>query len=254
MQDYNSPAKGYWWSIAALGYALLAYALFRVAALPTSAIAQIALATAFVAAVAFFPVNIPGTKLSVAGGEIFIFLALFLFGVEAAVIVAVVEGVVASGRTSKRWTSWLGTPAMAALTVSLSGYAFLAVRTGLDKRGLLIGAAMLLLLTAFAVLYCTLTNLVPSLLLALKRSERIDLIALFRARSWMVVAHLASAAIAANLYYAGVIIDAWLLAAALPAIVLLLSSAHYFVKFLDAEQRAEVSRNAIGKPARVLTV
>ena len=242
MHDYNSPARTYWWIIAGLGYALLAHALFRVAAMPTPSMVQIALATLFVGAVAFFPVEIPGTKQSIAGGEIFIFLSLFLFGAEAAVIVAAAEAGIASARTSKRWTSWFGSPAMAAITISVSGYAFLATRSALDRSGLLTGATMILLLTVFALAYWLLTNWLPSLLIALKRGTRLDLFALYRNRSWMAAAHLGSAAIAANLYYAGVIIDVMLLAAVLPAVVLLLSSAHYLMKFLDALDRTEENR------------
>lgn len=242
MHDYNSPAKTYWWLVAAIGYALLAHALFRVSSMPSTSIMQIGLAAAFVAAVACFPVEIPGTKVSVAGGEIFIFLALFLFSAEAAVLLAVVEAAVASTRTSKRWTSWFGSPAMAAITVSVSGYALLATRSGLDKRGLMTGAAMVLLLTVFVLAYWLLTNWLPAMLLALKRGARLDMLALYRERSWMAVAHLGAAAIAASLYYAGVMIDVWLLIATLPAIVLLLSSAHYLVKLLDAEGRAEENR------------
>jgi hypothetical protein len=237
MHDYNSRARSFWWLVAAIGYALLAHALYRVSSLPAASILQIALAAAFVGAVAVFPVEIPGTKMSVAGGEIFIFLALLLFGAEAAVLIAVVEAGIASARTSKRWTSWFGSPAMAAITVSVSGYAFLATRSGLDQRGLLSGAAMLLLLTTFALAYWLLTNWLPSLLLALKQGSRLDLFTMFRERSWMAALHLASAAIAANLFYAGVIIDGWLLAAALPANGILLSSADYVAKRLNNERR-----------------
>ena len=243
MHDYNASAKSYWWLVAAIGYALVAHAIFRVSSLPATSLMQIGLAAAFVGVVACFPVEIPGTKLSVAGGEIFIFLALLLFGAEAAVLIAAVEAGIASSRTSKRWTSWFGSPAMAAITVSVSGYAFLATRSALDQRGLLTGAAMLLLLTVFALSYWLLTNWLPSLLLALKNGARLDLITMFRERSWMAVLHLASAAIAANLFYAGVIIDGWLLAAALPANGILLSSAEYIARMIKDQRRAEEIRS-----------
>ncbi len=102
MHDYNNLARAYWLAIAVIGYALLGNALSTVVMQPGSVVVQIALAIGFVGAVAFFPINIPGSKLSVAGGEIFIFLALLLFGVEAAVIAAALEGAIASARTSKR--------------------------------------------------------------------------------------------------------------------------------------------------------
>ena len=220
MHDYNNSARTYWWSVAAIGYALLAHAIYAVTALPTATIVQIALASAFAGAIAIFPVRIPGTTLSIAGGEIFIFLALALFGVEAAVVAAALEGAIASGRTSKRWTSWLGTPAMAAITTSIAGYGFLAVRMALERQQAVSGTTMLALLTVFAVVYCALSNILPSLLLALKRSERLDVIGLLKDRSWMAVAHVASAAIAGLLFFAGAKVDVWVLLAALPAIAL----------------------------------
>jgi hypothetical protein len=220
MHDYNNSARTYWWAIAVIGYALLAHAIYVVAALPSATMVQILLASAFAGAIAIFPVRIPGTTLSIAGGEIFIFLALALFGVEAAVLAAALEGAIASGRTSKRWTSWFGTPAMAAITTSIAGYGFLAVRTALERHQLVSGTTMLALLTIFAIIYCALSNIFPSLLLAFKRNERLDVMALLKDRSWMAVAHVASGAIAGLLFFAGAKVDVWVLLAALPAIAL----------------------------------
>lgn len=230
MHDYNAAARIYWWATATLGFALLGHALYVTAPLPTTSILQVALAAAFVGAVAFFPVEIPGTKLSVASGEIVIFLVLFLHGAEAAAVVAALEGAIGAARTSKRWTSWLGTPAMAAVATSISGYGFLAVRTALDRGGQLTGVTMIVLLTVFTLVYWALCNILPSLVLALKRSERLNLVSLAKDRSWMAVSHLLGAAIAANLYYAGATIGIWVLMAVLPLMVISLISAHFLLR------------------------
>jgi hypothetical protein len=229
VHDYNKQARIYWWTLAVIGYALLAHGAYVVASLPANVIQQIALCVVFAGAIAFFPVRIPGTTVSVACGEIFIFLALFLFGAEAAALAAAVEGAVGSARTSKRWSSWFGSPAMSAITTSISGYAFVAARIWLDRHAMLTGPAMILLITVLAVVYCTLSNLLPSLLIAIKKNERLGFFGLLRDRSWMAVAHFGSAAMAANLYYAGAIVDVWVLLAALPAIGLLLWSANCLV-------------------------
>jgi hypothetical protein len=234
MHDYNNQARIYWWITAAIGYALLAHGAYAVARLPANVIPQIALCVAFAGAVALFPVRIPGMSVSVACGEIFIFLTLFLFGAEAAVIAAAVEGAVGSARTSKRWTSWFGSPAMAAIATSVSGYAFVAARASLDRQGLLTGPTMILLITALAVVYCTLNVLLPSLLLAIKRGERLEVPGLLRDRSWMAVAHFGSAAMAANLFYFGAIVNVWTLLAALPAVGLLLWAAHCAVERMES--------------------
>lgn len=234
MHDYNTSAKIYWWATAALGFALLVRALYVTAPLPTTSILQVALGAAFVGAVAIFPVEIPGTKLSVAAGEIVIFLVLFLYGAEAAAVVAAVEGTIGAARTSKRWTSWLGTPAMAAIATSISGYGFLAARTALDRQGQLTGVTMIMLLTVFALVYWALCNTLPSLVLALKRGERLNLVSLEKDRSWMAVSHLLGAAIAANLYYAGATIGLWVLMAVLPVMVISLVSAHFLLRRAQA--------------------
>ncbi len=247
MHDYNAYARTYWWSIAALGYGLLAHALYTVAGLPVASIVQIALAAIFVGIVAFFPVKIPGTTLSVAAGEIFIFLALLIFGVEAALIAAAFEGAIGALRTSKRWTSWYGTPAMAAIAVSISGTAFVAARVAVEQRGMLSGAIYLIMLTVFAVMYYALSNLLPSVLLALKRKEPLDVIALFKDRSLMAVAHVFSATIAGLLYYAGAKFGIWVAFAASPTIVLSLASAHFLIGGAEAERRAQAVLLAAAK-------
>jgi len=229
MHDYSHQARTYWWITAAIGYALLGHAAYVVAGLPPAAIRQVAMCAALAGAVAIFPVRIPGATVSLACGEIFIFFALFLFGAEAAVLAAAFEGAVGSARTSRRWTSWFGSPAMAAIAAYASGLPFAAARASLDQQGLLTGPKMILLITALAIVYCTLNILLPSLLLALKRGDRLDVIGTLRDRSWMLVAHFGSAAMAANLFYYGAIVNAWLLLAALPAVGLLVWSARCVV-------------------------
>ena len=247
MYDYNAYARTYWWTVAAIGYGILAYSLYVVAALPFPSIIQIALAAVFVGIVAFFPVRMPGTTLSVAAGEIFIFLALLMFGVEAAVIAAATEGAIGALRMSKRWTSWYGTPAMATIAVSVSGLGFVASRVALEQRGMLSGGAYLMLLTLFAVAYYALSNALPSVLLALKRKDRLDVVALFKNHNWMAVAHVFSATIAGLLYYAGAKFGIWVAFAASPTIVLSLSSAHFLFGRAEAERRAQSLLLAIAK-------
>ncbi len=239
MHDYNKAAKTYWWMIAVIGYSLLVFALFTVSSMPQTTILQVITATAFVCAAAFFPVSIPNSKLSVASGEIFIFLALLQFGLEAAVIVAAFEAGIASFRTSKRWTSWYGSPAMAVLATAASGYVFFAISSLLEISGTLVGASMMVLLTVVAILYCALTNLIPSLLISLKRNERLDVVALLKDRTWMALAHVGSAAFAGLLYYAGTALGVWVLFAAAPSIVLTLASFHFMFARTEVERIAQ---------------
>jgi diguanylate cyclase (GGDEF)-like protein/PAS domain S-box-containing protein len=240
VHDYNAQARAYWWALAAAGYSLLVFSVVRVASLPDASIYQILLAIGFVGAVAIFPVRIPRTKLSVAGGEIFIFLALLQFGIEAAAIAAAAEGAIGASRVSKRWTSWFGAPAMASITVWASGTAFVLARGAVPSSGTF-GGADILLLTGFAVLYCLLSNLLPSALLAFKNSRRLNLVALVADNSWMFVAHIMSAAIAAAMYYAGAAFGIWVAFAAAPTIVLSMSSAHYLFERANSERQAQAA-------------
>ena len=86
-------------------------------ALATADKLQIIVGMALATLAGWFPVRIPGTKISVAGAEIFILLQLLFQGPAAAALTAACEAGATSARTSKRLTSRLGSPAMAALAM-----------------------------------------------------------------------------------------------------------------------------------------
>ena len=114
MDDYTTKAKAYWWATALLGVSALGLAVTDVATLEPRAMVQIVLGAVFAAITGLFPVRIPGAKTSGSAAEIFIFLLLLDFGPGAAAIAAAAEAGVISWRTSSRWTSRMGSPAMAA--------------------------------------------------------------------------------------------------------------------------------------------
>ena len=91
------------------------------AQLPRAALLQVLAGAAVAMLAGFFPVRIPRSKNSFAAGEIFIFLLLLLHGPAAAALAAAGEALVGSWRTSKRWTSRIASPAMAALAMFLAG-------------------------------------------------------------------------------------------------------------------------------------
>src|SRR5512140_362325 len=152
MKDYNAAARRYWWSVTVLGYLALGYSIHALSAYEWPVMAQALAGAAVAAVVALFPVRIPGTKTSIAGGEIFIFLTLLLFGIEAGILAAALEGLVGSWRTSKRWTSRIGTPAMASVAMLAAGSLLELARGYMPGNGW--GkAAMLASLLVFGVLY-----------------------------------------------------------------------------------------------------
>jgi diguanylate cyclase (GGDEF)-like protein/PAS domain S-box-containing protein len=227
MHDYNRRARIYWFVITAIGYVLLAYSAYAIASFEKSALLQILIGACLTSFVSFFPVHVPRAKIAVVGGEIFIFLTLLLFGVEAAVLVAAVDGFVGAKRSSKRWTSWYSTPAMAAITMTVTGALFILLKAALQFFGILNAASLLLALTLFSVLYYFGSFVLPSTLIALKREEPIAPMLWLKNLSWIAIAYVCSAAIAALLYEVALKYGVVVLVAAIPIIVMFLMSAHF---------------------------
>src|SRR5271154_3732636 len=103
MQDYTPSARIYWWTVTVLGVWALVFSISIVGELHGTALLQVLAGAAVAAVVGLFPVRIPGSKTAIAGGEIFIFLVMLVYGAPAAVLAAAVEGAVGSWRGSKRW-------------------------------------------------------------------------------------------------------------------------------------------------------
>ena len=117
MQDYTPAARRYWWTVVVLGIWALVYSVANVSELHGLTLVQVLVGALVAAIVGLFPVRIPGAKTAIAGGEIFIFLIMIVYGAPAAVLAAAVEGAVGAWRSSKRWTSRIVTPAMASISM-----------------------------------------------------------------------------------------------------------------------------------------
>ncbi len=241
MHDYNLKARIYWWALFSIGLALLVKSAVTIAGFAAPQLIQLAMAICFTAIVGYFPVTIPRTKVCIAGGEIFIFLTLLLLGVEAAAWVVAAEGLVGSLRASKRWTSWFGTPTMAAISMSAAGSLFILGRDALTAQGWLNGGALLLLLTIFALCYFALNICQTSALLALKRNEPIKPLAWLKEMLWVALAYVGSAAIAAMLYQAGTSFGFGVVLAGAPIILLFLTSAHFIFERSKTEQHVQTA-------------
>jgi diguanylate cyclase (GGDEF)-like protein/PAS domain S-box-containing protein len=244
MHDYSPEAKVFWWTTAALGLVVLGIALATIAGFERGVILQIVLGATFAAVTGIFPVRIPGAKTSIAGAEIFVFLLLLLYGPAAAAFAAAAEAAVGSWRTSDRWTSRLGSPAMAALAMYGCGTAFTfarhAVQSGGDT-GLGIVFGMLLLL-AFA--YCATSTLLMASLITLKRGERVRPLELLRSHSWLGLVYAASASIACLLFVSFDRFGAGVLLFAAPIIGMFLSTLHFYFQKIEATERAQCEQIA----------
>jgi diguanylate cyclase (GGDEF)-like protein/PAS domain S-box-containing protein len=236
MKDYSPAARRYWWAITLLGWATLAYSVRALAAYDWPVLAQALGGAAVAAVVALFPVRIPGTKTSIAGGEIFIFLTLLLFGIHAGVLAAAIEGLVGSWRTSKRWTSRIGTPAMASVAMFTVGGGLTAVIGAAPANGM--GKAVLLgALLVFGVLYFAANSLLTSTLIALKNGSAFAPFRWWRDLGWIAMAYMASASIAGLLFVSFERFGVPVLLVAVPLITMFLSSLHSYFQRKEADEQ-----------------
>ena len=242
MPDYNRAAAAYWWGLILVGATAIAVAIYHAALRPPDAQLQI-LAVCIASMVAGgFPVPLPGTKSSFSAAEIFIFLALLYVGLDAACLAAAGEAFVASSRTSKRWTSRLVSPAVAAFALGVTGWIFLEVANGMEARHVYGEGTLLALLPATAVVYFLLTGWLVRMVLHLKADKPLRLRVLLGSFGWIGSTYAANAFIAALLYLTARQAGAIVLLTAVPMIVLLLTTLHFHFRQREAEAAEAIAR------------
>jgi diguanylate cyclase (GGDEF)-like protein/putative nucleotidyltransferase with HDIG domain len=133
MSEYNRPAKTYWVSMVVVGAAIFAWALTRAVNLTPLQWAEFAGLLSLVILASANPIRIPSTHSSFTAGDTFTFLAVLFLGVPSAILIGCVDSFVSSRRTSRRATSWIGAPAMMAVTVFVAGNAFYFVFQSLGE-------------------------------------------------------------------------------------------------------------------------
>jgi diguanylate cyclase (GGDEF)-like protein/putative nucleotidyltransferase with HDIG domain len=124
MSDYNRAAKTYWCAMVVAGAAVFAWALYHSLNLTPFQWAEFGGLLSLVILASANPIRIPNTNSSFTASDTFTFLAVLFLGVPAAVLIGCVDSFVSSRRTSTRMASWIGGPAMMALTVFVAGNAF----------------------------------------------------------------------------------------------------------------------------------
>ena len=235
MPDYNRAAAIYWWGLIVVGASVFALALHAASLRPPADLFQIAAVCAASMLAGAFPVFLPGTKSSFSAAEIFIFLALLYVGLDAACLAAAAEAFVASARTSKRWTSRLVSPAVAASSMGVAGGLFLLAAGALESRQLYGEATLLGLLPAAAVLHFLLTGWLVRMVLSLKADKPLRPRDLLGGFGWIGSTYAANAFIAGLLYLTARHAGAIVLLAAGPMIALLLATLHFHFRQREAE-------------------
>jgi diguanylate cyclase (GGDEF)-like protein/PAS domain S-box-containing protein len=237
MPDYNRKATVYWWLVVVLGAVTVIGALVSLAGESPQAWLQIAAGTAIAVLAGFFPLRVPRSKNSFAAGEIFIFLLLLMHGPSAAALAACGEGAAGSWRTSRRWTSRIVSPAMAALAMYSAGSIFELVFSHVaDSAGLLILSTML-----FALVYFVFNTLLVTAVPRLKRNERLQWSDLFSVFGWVGITFAASAAVSVLLYLTYRQSGSGVLMAMVPLLAMMLATLHYFFRQQEAAEEVRMA-------------
>lgn len=248
MDDYTGQAKAYWWLTALSGFAVLGLSVARIAPLEPNAQFQILLGVVFAALTGLFPVRIPGAKTSGSVAEIFIFLLLLDYGPAAAAIAAAAEAGTISWRTSDRWTSRLGSPAMAALAMHGCGSAFEIARAHLPPEATHVGLLFVMLLLMSLAYFAAGTLLMASLI-KLKRGERVQPLQIYREHSWLAIGYAGSASIAGLLHTTFGRFEVSVIFAAAPIIAVMLTTLHIYFRHAEDQARIRAERVAAAERA-----
>ena len=228
MCDYNPRSRLYWQCAVGGGAVALVWSIGSIVDQGAWFALQVALGALVVGLTALFTVKIPGAKTSIAAAEIFIFLMLMLFGPAAATVAAAVEGSVGAFRTSKRWTSRIGTPAMAAVSMLSCGQLLAAALALFNKDAR--SSAQLLGLMAFATLYAFVNSHLVNTLFALKRNERLPLSRSLRDSGWLMVAYVSSAALSGLMFMSFRTFGWTVIVVGVPIIGMFLSTLHFYFR------------------------
>ena len=247
MPDYNRAATLYWWTGVTCGALLLLASLVVVAHLPAYGIVQVLIGLLQAVGAGLFPVRIPATKVSFAAGELCIFLVLLMQGPAAAVAVAAGEAAMGSYRTSKRWTSRLGSPAMATLAMTAAATLFALGRDGLERNGLDGPVPLMALSMVMGFVYFVFSATLMGGVARLRRGKHLlQLADEAAALRWVGLAYAGSALVSTLLYIVYRQAGEGVLLVTLPLLAMLLLVLHFYYRQQEAH---EAMRRALAEVA-----
>jgi diguanylate cyclase (GGDEF)-like protein/PAS domain S-box-containing protein len=242
MPDYNRKATAYWWTVVFVGGVIIGHALLGVSRLPGAQWLPVAIGVAVATLAGVFPVRVPRSKNSFAAGEIFIFSLLLLYGPAAATLASAGEALVGSWRTSRRWTSRIASPAMAAVAMALAGTLLDTTLAALRLKGWDAAPVLLTATIFFGFAYFVTNTLLVTLVPKLKRNERLTLDELFGNFGWVGIAYAGSASVATLLYLTYQQSGVGVLMAGVPIIGLLMATMHMYLRQQAADEAMRKSR------------
>ena len=238
MSDYNLAARAWWWTTILLGLLAFLYALAGAVYLDTVALTGTAVLTAAAFLAGMDAIAIGGSKTSITSGDVFVFLALLLWGVPAATIVACTDGFAASCRTSLRWTSRLGSPAIMAITTVVSGSLFQWALEWTRHRAIYGTVTLLVMLLLFSLVYYLLNSVQLIVYVALKK--RLPMLKLWRTTYTFAILPCTASASAAGLIFLAIQQNGLSsLLAAGPLVAIIFTTCH--LQFKRADERANAA-------------
>ena len=237
MSDYNRTARAYWWTTTLVGALALGCAISGVLRFSLNGLLELTALMAVVFLAGLRPIRIPGTQASITPGDIFIFLTALFLGASAATLVGVTDALAASCRTSRRWTSRLGGPALMSIAVFASASLFHWLLANLRQYQLLNTSTFLASLLLFSVAQFGLNSLLMAALHAIKR--RTPLFAFWWSNyAWTSLTYIASASAAGLIYNAIIHYGVSSLLAAGPLVAIIFATCHFYFKQSDERTKA----------------
>ncbi|MEK6320816.1 MAG: HD domain-containing phosphohydrolase [Acidobacteriota bacterium] len=237
MSDYNRDARAYWWTATSIGALAFGYAVCGVLRLDMNGQLGVVALMVIVFVAGLRPIRIPGTNTSITPGDIFVFLTALFWGAPAATLVAATDALAGSCRTSRRWTSRLGGPALMSVAALTSASLFQWTLAWLSRSELLTTPTLLAALLFFSAVHFALNSLLTAAHHAIKK--RTGLYALWRANYfWTSLTYAASASAAGLIYLAIIQYGVSSLLAAGPLVAIIFATCHFYFKQADESTKA----------------
>ena len=239
MPDYNRRATLYWWAMLVLGGSAMALSATSLASMPSIGLLQLGGGVLLAMLMALFPLKIPRTNQVFTIGDVFIFLLLLSLGPSAGCLAAGLEAGVSAWRNSKRWTTRLGSVAIASFAMFVCGHALHGVMAHLALKSTEHSVLLVLAAMAFGLLYFGLSALLMSIVARLKRNEHLQLSDLVSVFGWVAGASVGSAAISALLHITQRQAGLGVMLAIIPVMALLLTTLHFYARQQEADEAAQ---------------
>src|SRR5436190_6917072 len=232
MSDYNRGARAYWWTTTVVGALAICWSIAGLLRLNKNQLLVAGALGMIVYLAGLFPIRVPSTQVSITPNDIFIFLTALWLGTAAATLIASMDAFVASWRTSRRWTSRIGGPALMSIAMFLSATLFESSLNWLKNYQLLTTASLLAALLLFSVVHFFLNSSLLVALQSLKKRTR-PLPLWWSNYSWTSLIFIASASAAGLIYLAIIHTGISSLLAAGPLVAIVFTTCHMYFKQSD---------------------